>query len=553
MHEDEIAIQQATQSTGADTNLQSIADCIEDELLIIDRGYHIRFVNSAMQRRLPQSYVPVGKRCYKVFEGRDNPCNSPIWECPLTKVLQNGSPATIVHPDHPAGAGGASSRYIKITMYPLRDSHGDINAFVELRRDVSAERELERQILRRHHHLYALSRISGAVSGLRDLDTILDVSLGAVLEIFDSTVGGVLLFDEANQRLRYRAYRGLPAKHVERMQMGPGEGVAGRVAQTGEPIIVEDISKDPRAAYPDLASTEGLKGFASIPLKAKEKVVGVMNIAIHSPGQFGTYDLYLLNSIGYQVGTAVEQARLYQRLERADKRHQTLLQHALTAQEEERRRIARELHDETSQAITSLTLNLQATIATAEMKGVVDAELMDRIKKTQSLAVHAGNEIVRIMKELRPTLLDELGLATAINRYAKDSLEPRGINISMEFRGMDERLPSDLELMLFRVAQGAIGNILEHSKAKNASITLECNARECVLHIEDDGKGFAVSKITKVDRSGRGAGLFTMKERVNLIGGACSVKSQPGKGTKVVVEVPLVGNTLDAEDNRADS
>jgi signal transduction histidine kinase len=263
--------------------------------------------------------------------------------------------------------------------------------------------------------------------------------------------------------------------------------------------------------------------------------------------------LYLLNSVGYQVGTAIEQARLYRRLERADERHRALLQHALIAQEGERKRIARELHDETSQAITALTLSLQAAVAAAEARDIVDTDLIGRLKKVQSLAVHAGNEIVRIMKELRPTLLDELGLVAAINRYAKDSLEPQGINVSTQFKGMDERLPSDIEVTLFRVAQGGIGNILKHSQAKNASIALECNARECVLRIQDDGKGFDVSKITGVDESGRGAGVFTAKERVRLVGGTCNIKSKEGKGTEVVVKVPLAGNMAHAEDNGADS
>jgi len=96
-----------------------------------------------------------------------------------------------------------------------------------------------------------------------------------------------------------------------------------------------------------------------------------------------------------------------------------------------------------------------------------------------------------------------------------------------------------VEVTLFRVAQGLIGNILEHSEAKNASIKLECNASECILRIEDDGIGFDVSKLTRVDSSGRGAGVFTMKERVSLVGGHCRIESRPGRGTRVVVKVPV--------------
>ena len=546
-------IQPAARNEASDISLQDVADGLEDGLFIIDRKYRIRFVNSVMQQQLRESGNPVGRQCYDVLESRDNPCGPPLWRCPLTKVLQSGKPTVIVHSRSSSDTDIVPKDYVRITMYPLRNHRGDIHAIAELRRDVTAERELESQILRRHHHLQALSRISSATSGLWDLDAILNVCLDIGLEVVNGEIGGTLLLDEQNQSLRYRVYRGLSARYVEEMHMTTGEGIAGRVVKTGEPILVEDISKDPTAAHPDLITTEGLKGFASVPLKAKDKVVGVMNIASHMPGHFSEDDLYLLNSIGCQVGTAIEQARLYERLASATQRYQILLQHALTAQEDERKRIARELHDETSQSLTSLTLSLQAIIGIAEMKGIKDADLMERIRATHSYAVHAGNEIVRLMKELRPTLLDELGMPVAIHRYAKDTLQAQGINVSAEFIGTDQRFPPEVEVTLFRVAQGAIGNILEHSGAKNVSIRLDCNATECVLRIEDDGKGFDVNRLTRVDPSGRGAGLFTMKERIRLVGGICNVESHPGQGTKITWKVPLTTDVADEKDKATSS
>lgn len=538
---------------GSHLNLQDVIDSVEDKFFIIDREYCVKFANLAMRQTVAEKEPFAGKRCYEIFENRKSPCSSPLWKCPLPKVFQSGNPVTIISPDYAPNARTLSNKYLKITLHPLKDSEGNIDALVEVRRDVTAEKELENQIIRRHHHLHTLSRISNATSGLWDLDAILNMTLDAVLEIVNATTGGILLLEEETQKLSYRVYRGLSATYVERMQMSLGEGIAGRVAQTGEPIVLKDISQESQVAHPDLVSTEGLKGFVSVPLKAKDRVLGVMNIASHMPGQFSTEDMYLLNSIGCQLGTAIEQAKLYQRLEQGKQRYQTLLQHALTAQEEERKRIARELHDETSQALTSLTLNLQAAITKAETDGVVDADLINRLRKIQSLAVHTQSEISKLMKELRPTLLDELGLPAAISRYAKDSLEPLGTKVSTEFKGVDERLPSEIEVTLFRIAQGTIGNIMEHAEAKNVSIRLECTANECILHVEDDGKGFDVSKITRVDKSGRGAGLFTMKERARLVGGECSVKSQPGKGTRIVVKVPLKGFVKDVKDKSTNS
>ncbi|MFC1999262.1 GAF domain-containing protein [Chloroflexota bacterium] len=536
------------------TDLQQLVDCQEDELLVVDTEYRITYVNSAMLRNLPpETGSPIGRQCYEVLEGREDPCRAPLWLCPLEKVLLSDKSAVIVHSRKDVDADAEPSRYVKITLHPIKDEHGNIYALAEVRRDVSAERELESQIVRHHHHLKALSRISTAVSELWDLDTILGVSLDAVLEIVNGEIGGILLFDSQNHRLSYRVYRGLSARYAEKMRLKVGEGIAGRVAETGEPILLEDVSKDPRVAHRDLVSTEGLKGFASVPLKTKDKVVGVLNVASHLTGGLSEDDLYLLSSIGHQIGIATEHARLYDRLAKARERYRVLLRHALTAQEEERRRIARELHDETSQALTSLALSLQAIIGMAEMKDIEDDALIEKLRKTHDNTVNAGVEIVKLMKELRPTLLDELGMPAAIRRYAKDTLESQGINVATEFSDPEERFRPELEVALFRIAQGLIGNILEHSEARNAVIKLDCDTSQCVLRISDDGKGFDVNKLTRVDSSGRGAGLFTIKERVGLVGGHCRINSRPGEGTQVKVTIPVARDADYEDDQGADS
>jgi len=181
------------------------------------------------------------------------------------------------------------------------------------------------------------------------------------------------------------------------------------------------------------------------------------------------------------------------------------------------------------------------------MKGIDDKEFLKMVKETHAFAVHAGYEVVRIMKELRPTLLDELGMAAAIHRYAKDTLESHGIKVSAKFIGTEGRFPSEVEITMFRVAQGLIGNILEHSEAKNVSIKLECDENQCEMIIEDDGKGFDVSKLTRVEKSGRGAGLFTMRERLHLAGGEGYVESVPGKGTKGIARLPIHKDNEDEE------
>ncbi len=528
-----------------DATLEDITNALEDELMVIDSDYRIRFANPILSRRLSKETIsPIGELCYEVSQGREKPCSSPLWDCPLRRVIESGSLTTFIHPIHTLG----TETYFKITAYPLRDRQGNNAAIIEVRRDVTAERQLETQILRRHHQLQALSHISSAVSSLGDMDTVLRIGLDNVLELINGTVGGILLLDEKTGKLYYRVQRGLSTRYTEGVRISVGEGLAGKVAQTGEAILIKDISKEAPAANPDLLSTEGLKGFISIPLKVKDKVAGVMNIASHVAGRFGPDDVSLLSSIGDYLGTTIEQERLYERLARVGERNRMLLRYALTAQEDERKRIARELHDETSQALTSVTLSLQAIIGMAEIKDINDSEFMDKLRNTQAYAVRAGSDLVRLMKELRPTLLDELGMAAAINRYARNTLESHNINVSTKFEGTDQRFAPEIEVTLFRIAQGAIGNILEHAEAKNVSIDLKCDAKECILEIKDDGKGFDVSKLTRVEPGGRGAGLFIMRERTSMLGGMGNVESSPGKGTRIIAKVPISTDIYDEED-----
>lgn len=399
-----------------------------------------------------------------------------------------------------------------------------------------------------YRDLLALSRVSAAVSGLWDLDAILEVALDNVLSIMDGSIGGILLLDEDTKTLYYRVYRGLSPKYAQEVRLRLGEGIAGRVAQTSKAIMLEDVSTEPAVAYHDLVQAENLRGLISVPLRSKENVWGVINVASHSPHHFTRDDLHLLHSVGDQVGVAIEQARLYERLAKGRERYRQLARQVLIAQEEARRRLSRELHDETSQTLSGLALNLQALVDMAEMSGIRDEEFKARLRKAHSLAVQISTEVSRIIRELRPTLLDTLGLVPAVRQYAETTLGSLGISVSLESKGNFNSLPPEVEAGLFRFAQGAIGNIARHSGAKNVTIFMECRANDLLLRITDDGRGFDVSKITGIEESGRGRGLFSMKERVSLLGGACLVKSQPGEGTIVTARVPVIRDMADAED-----
>jgi signal transduction histidine kinase len=397
--------------------------------------------------------------------------------------------------------------------------------------------------------LLVLSRISAALSGLWDLNAILGVGLDNTLDIMNGTIGEILLIDENTGELSHLVHRGLSKEFVENVRLSLGEGITGSVAQSGKAILLEDISSDPRVAHREFVIAEGLKAYICVPLRARDKVLGVLNVASRMPRKFTTSDMHLLYAIGDQLGIAIEHARLYERLRKARERLRKLARQNLVAEEDERRRIARELHDETSQSLSGIALQIQALIEMSSISSKPDDELITRLKKIQSLTVQVHKEVSRLISNLHPALLDTLGLVPAVRQYAETRLEPVGINVTIETRGTENRFPSEVEAAFFRFIQGAVGNITQHSKARNAAIVLEYKPDEFLLIISDDGQGFNVAEITDVEESGRGRGLFSMRERIGFLGGTSGIESEVGKGTTVWARVPI-GQEVEYAENK---
>ncbi|HLB28311.1 MAG TPA: GAF domain-containing protein, partial [Dehalococcoidales bacterium] len=319
--------------------------------------------------------------------------------------------------------------------------------------DADSGSVLDAPTSRRFHQLELLESIASVANSLLEIDAILDSILDSAMELVGGSIGGVLLMDKERGMLYYRAHRGMSERGVEELRIPIGTGVVGGVVRTGEPVLINDISRSPGTVKAELGGTGHIKGFMCWHLKRRDEIVGVIVIASHEAGKFGEEEFSLLGSVSDYLAAAVIRSIVVDRkISKGMARYQALLQYALSAQEDERKRIARELHDETSQTLTSLTFRLQAAIQVAEIKGYGDAKFKESLRKAQDCAIQAGNEIVKLMMDLRPTLLDDLGMAPAIQRYAKDTLEAKGIAVTMESIGGEHRLPAEIEVALFRVA-----------------------------------------------------------------------------------------------------
>lgn len=238
-------------------------------------------------------------------------------------------------------------------------------------------------------------------------------------------------------------------------------------------------------------------------------------------------------SIAQLAGTLDE---LIRQLNQRNSQLRALSQRAITAQEEERKRIARSLHDDTGQALTSLIIQLEHL---EDQLPESQLPVKAKLAKARKLAKATLQELRQIMSGLRPAMLDDLGLAPAIRWYARSQLEEAGIRVRFDADGDLEELPTDISTALYRAAQEAINNIKRHSGAKTTQISLA--KRDGCLHlsVQDDGRGFDIHETSNQALSRQQLGLLGLREQAELLDGHLSIESHPGAGTRLALELAL--------------
>lgn len=518
-----------------------VIDSIDDEITIIDRNFRIVEANARVLRRynLKKSDV-IGRPCFEISHDSTEPCHGSAHECPVLIAQQTGLPARCTH-IHSLPHDLNAERHSDVMASPLRDARGEISGFVLIVRDVTEMKRLEEQTLQVKRNFLLLNDIISTMSQSLVLDTILNIALDKALALVKGKMGGVLLLDPKTNTLSYKVFRGLSTHFVKGINgLKLGEGLAGRAAALKEPVYSDDISSDGRVTRPVVAA-EGLKAFVSIPLIARDKVLGVMNLMTRDERGFSPENITLINSISSQVAVAIENAVLYKEVREKEESRRELLRQMISNEEQQRKRIARGLHDEVSQSLTGLAFKL-AAVGSA-MRGA-DKQVRAKLQEVQALAASMQDEIHRVVYELRPSLLDDLGLIAAVQWLSDNHLEENGIQVSFSTdcrlrpNGTEPQLSPQTEIALFRIAQEAITNIVRHANARRVKLRLEFKEKSVALSVEDDGEGFAPEKVPVSPETGRGFGLLGMKERAELLSGTLTIDSQPGAGTRIHAEIP---------------
>ncbi|HVH86755.1 MAG TPA: GAF domain-containing sensor histidine kinase [Terriglobales bacterium] len=306
------------------------------------------------------------------------------------------------------------------------------------------------------------------------------------------------------------------------------QGFCGSLVDTGEPEMVLDVANDSRIIHP--AIKERATSLWGVPLKSGKTVIGALIIGFARPYEWLPNERDLMRAIAERTVIAIERAQLTEELRARETRIAELSAHLLAVQEDERKRISRELHDETGQSLMVIRLYL----------GMLESQLTGRtakakIRETVSVVDRTIDGIRRIIARLSPLVLQELGLVAAIRKEAKDLAKATGVKVRVSINEDVGRLAPDIEAAIYRVVQESLHNVAKHSQAKSASVQMSRHEDTVYLTIEDDGIGMPAKVTTPKSHS---FGLAGIKERIASLDGEVRVHSEKGKGTRLEIMVP---------------
>lgn len=370
--------------------------------------------------------------------------------------------------------------------------------------------------------LESLNEVSDALVSETDLTRLLDLVAARLRELVQARLVLIALPESrGGGDLVVRAIEGVGGGELHGMRLAMSTSKAARVLDRRRSERVDSMIDDIEVDH-EVGRRLGARTGLYVPMILRERPIGI--IMAHdkegADARFSDEDVRLAETFAARAAAAVD---LSERVA------SDALRRVVSAQELERQRLARELHDETGQALTSILLRLKAV---EDARSAEDAS--EAAGELRELVVTTLQDVRRLAVELRPKALDDFGLVSALERLADSFREETGIEVDFEPHLGDERLPSDVETTLYRITQEALTNVVKHARANRVSIVLTRRDGAVSAVIEDDGRGFADGEPDE-----NRLGLLGMHERVALVNGRLNVESSPGSGTSLSIEVPV--------------
>lgn len=397
----------------------------------------------------------------------------------------------------------------------------------------------QEQIRKQKEKAETLARIASRLNAHLEMSSVLEAIAEEVSDTLGVPAVGIFIYQGEGKTDRYLRVEPAYQELVSKIETLPLDDFASQIQDSPAAFL------DLQPYFGDNGGDHGkmsgaILGVIVAMMKHEGKRIGYLVAFVPATETIDPNELTLLQGMADEAALAITNARLVQALKDEEQARATLLSNLITAQEDERKRIARELHDETSQSLTALLVGLDTLkIAFHLHPERVEGHLQNLKAVTEEML----NNIHRLISNLRPALLDDLGLIAAITWYGELRLSARGIEFDFDCDGLYDRYPSNVEATLFRIVQEAITNIIRHAQATKVKIKLSQSESAICLKIEDNGIGFD-PQILQRPTPKHGLGLRGMLERTMILGGTLEVNTAPQRGTCIQVSIPLARTLL---------
>jgi PAS domain S-box-containing protein len=424
--------------------------------------------------------------------------------------------------------------HVLISSRQYRNPESGVVEFEGIIKDITQRKLAEEATIQRNVELSVLNATAMALNRSLNLNLVFKEALKNLIKVLGLSRGGVFLIDLEKKRAELNVRQGL-------LPMGKTEqkGLHFKDSLLEKYLLEKNGSFFPKPIFPPFQVTYESKKEKTVPwlscflITSKGKGLGFFGLDIPPERILSPHETHLIGSLANFLGGGIENAKLIKTIRRHRQELRRLTEKLFQTQEEERRRIARELHDEAGQALTAVKLGLDRL---EEALPVEDQTLKGQVEEIRQMLLRTSSEIRRLSYRLHPTLLSDLGLEPALDLYLKGVTAHSKLKIDFRMVGFDHRLDPNMETVLYRFTQETLNNAIKHSQAEHFRLSIIKSYPKIIFLAEDDGIGFDGQIVGSGKRS---LGLLGIRERTSLLEGTFQLKSHRGEGTKIRIEIPL--------------
>jgi len=497
-----------------------------------DRTY--AYVNAEFIRRFGK---PDGKHCYEL-KGLQNACK----ECEAMAVFRTGKPVI-------RERAGLDGQFYQVYDYPFMDVDGS-PLVLEMGVDITPRKQAEEQALSLGRMYRMLSKVNEAVVRIGgDKDQLFREVCQIMMAEGDFLLSWVGLVDPTSRLVKAAAQYNLNDDYIQNItipydDIPEGRGPTGTAVREGRYDVCNDYAADPRMApWREQALARGFLSSAAFPLRVGSEVVGVLTVYADRPGFFNATEISLLESLAEDLSFALDfmdrdakRRQAEAALRESEERLRYLASQLLHTQENERRRLALELHDDLGQSLMVLKLQLRA------IERMVPQDQW-RIREECAHCLDYLNGVIdnvrRLSRDLRPAVLEDLGLSSGLRLLAGDFCTYHEVDLSLAIDDIEGLFSQDEEINIYRIFQETLTNIAKHAEAQQIELVISRHHDTVNFQVKDNGVGFDLEQVLTRDPTTKGLGLAALEERVHILGGKLTIKSQENHGTEISFSVPI--------------